>query len=227
MTAPLSEGNRLLAGMPRASREFVLGAGRRVRLGANDILSEPRERIHYVYFPTDGVIALMSDVDGCEALALGLIGSEGMVGASMMLGPRLLPLRARVQEAGWALRVKATDLQETLAESPRVRRQVLRYLYTVLAQLTQTAACAVSHVVDARMAYWLLMTHDRARGDRIALTHDMLAQMLGVRRSGVTTAAGSLQARQLIAYTRGQVSILDRGGLELASCDCYRAVHGI
>jgi len=227
MTASAGDGNRLLTRMPRSGRETLLGLGKRVRLVANEVLGEPRDRIRYVYFPTDGVIALMSEVDGCEALALALIGNEGMVGASAMLGARLLPLRVRVQEAGWALRITATELQHTLSESPGFRRQLQRYLYSVFAQLTQTATCAVSHVVDVRLAYWLLMTHDRARGDRFALTHGVLAQMLGVRRSGVTTAAGSLQARHLIAYTRGQVSILDRAGLELATCDCYHAVRGI
>lgn len=226
VTTASTEGNGLLSGLPRRRREIFLSACEHVPLKVNDILGEPGERIRHVYFPTDGVVALMSGVDGRDALALALIGSEGMLGASVMLGVRLLPLRARVQETGSALRIKLADLKRTLLEAPLLKRELHDYLYSVLVQLGQTAACAVFHVVDLRIAYWLLMTHDRARADSFVLTHNTLARMLGVRRSGVTTAAGLLQDRNLISYTRGQVSILDREGLEHASCDCYWTARG-
>ena len=218
--------NRLLAALPRKDRQHLLASCEPVELMLADILGNPGDPIRYVYFPTDSVVSSVMPIDGGAGLEVRLIGNEGMLGSSAMLGIELLPLRARVQETGSALRIKVPELQRVVIETPNLRRQLLLYFSSVLAQLGQTAACAVFHVVEARIAYWLLMTHDRSGGDRFMLTHDVLAHMLGVRRSGVTTAAGLLQARDLISYTRGHVSILDREGLEQAACDCYWTVSG-
>lgn len=221
-TAPDHE-NDLLAALPPREREAILGRCDRVALAPDDILGEPGERIRHAYFPTAGFTALLAEVDRHEALALGLVGSEGMLGAPLALGLHTSPWRARVQVAGGAMRIVTAELTRALAESPVLDRRLRRYLGGRLEQLTRTAACASFHVVGTRLAYWLLMAHDRAHGDRFYLTHDRLSRLLGVRRSGVTTAAGVLHARQLVHYVRGHMIVLDRAGLELAACSCYAA----
>ena len=221
------EGNGLLAGLPPREREALLGRCERVGLLPDDVLGEPGERIRHAYFPTHGFAALLAEVDGHEALALGLVGSEGMLGAPLALGLHTSPLRARVQVAGGALRIVAAELSSALAESPMLERRLRRYLGGRLEQLARTAACASFHVVGTRLAYWLLMAHDRAHGDRFYLTHDRIAHLLGVRRSGVTTAAGTLHALRLVHYVRGHMVVLDRAGLERAACSCYRADHEV
>jgi len=156
---------------------------------------------------------------------MGLIGNEGMLGASLMLGVNFAPLRALVQGNGSALRISTAEFQRDLAECPSLHRVLNRYLYVTMAQLSQTAACNHFHEIEPRLARWLLMTHDRAHSNHFHLTHEFLADMLGVRRSGITVAAGALQGKNLIGYTRGEISILDRSGLEAAACECYQAVN--
>lgn len=215
--------NELLAALPSRERDPILQLCEQITLTQDDVLGEPGERIRHVYFPIDGFIALLAGVDGHDALAVDLVGSEGMLGAPLVLGVHTSPMRARVQGSGSALRLKVADFLRALAETPVLERQLRRYLCIRLAQASQTAACASFHVVEARLACWLLMAHDRAHGDRFYLTHDRLARLLGVRRSGVTTAAGVLQAGALIEYTRGHIAVLDRGRLEQSACSCYQA----
>ena len=221
-TAPSYGSNHILDGLSRRGRDRILKECEHVTLTLNEILVEPGRRIRHVHFPIAGVIALMGAVDDREGLALGLIGSEGVLGSSLMLGTPLAPLRARVQVTGQALRIQVAALEIALADTPRLRRQLLLAHHQGMEQTAQIAACAIYHLVDVRIAYWLLMTHDRIHGDDFFLTHETLARMLGVRRSGVTAAAGLLQDRKLISYARGHVSILDRDGLEEIACDCYR-----
>lgn len=216
-------GNDILAALPPRERDSILQRSERVPLTPEEILGEPGERIRQVYFPLDGFIALVAGLNGREALAVALVGSEGMLGAPLVLGVPASPLRARVLTFGSVLRIKAADFQRELARAPAFERRLRRYLGARLAQVAQTAACASFHVVDARLACWLLMAHERAHGDRFYLTHDRLARLLGVRRSGVTAAAGVLQSRHLIRYTRGQIAVLDRAGLELMACGCQTA----
>ena len=217
--------NDLLAALPHRERVRVLKHCETVTLTRNEILGEPGERIRHVYFPFDSLISLLTHADQHGALGVALVASEGMLGASLVLGADASPLGARVQGAGSALRMKAVDFQRALIEAPILDRRLRLYVHILLAQLGQTVACAAFHVVEARLACWLLMTHDRAHGDRFYLTHVLLAQMLGVRRSGVTMAAGVLQGRKLISYTRGHIAVLDRKGLEQAACGCYRAMR--
>lgn len=166
----------------------------------------------------------MAVVGGHKPLEMGLIGNEGMLGATLALGVTNSPQRGVVQGSGTALRMTVAHLRAELRDSAALRRTLDRYLYVLMAQLSQTAACARFHAIEARLARWLLMTHDRAPSDHFYLTHDFLADMLGVRRSAVTIAAGALQHRELISYSRGRIVIVDRQGLESASCECYRAV---
>jgi CRP-like cAMP-binding protein len=216
--------NDLISMLPGKDRSRLLALCEPVELAFGTILCEADEPYHDVYFPLSGFISLVTEVSGHPQLEMGLIGSEGMLGATLMLGVDSAPLRAVVQGPGSALRMRAVDLRRQLAESPKLARTLSRYLYVLLAQLSQTAACTRFHEIQARLARWLLMTHDRAHADHFHLTHQYLADMLGVQRSAVTIAAGALQRRKLIRYTRGKISIMSRVGLEAASCECYAAV---
>jgi CRP-like cAMP-binding protein len=217
--------NLLLAALPAAERRHLLAHSESVELALGERLCEQGEPIRHVYFPTGGFISLISSIDGRSMLELGLVGTEGMLGVSLLMGVNESPLRAQVQGAGPALRIEARQFSRALVRSPVLRQALLRYLYVVMSQLAQMAACTRFHVVEARLARWLLMTRDGADSSTFNITHEFLAYMLGVRRAGISHAARSLQRRKLIRYSRGQVTILNGRGLENASCECY-AVGG-
>lgn len=215
--------NRLLAALPRAERERFVADCEPVALAFAQVLAESGERIRHVYFPQGCLIALTASTDARGSLEVGLIGDEGMLGATLALDGERSLLRALVQGAGPALRMEAQPFRGALAASPALRCELNRYLCVMLRQLAQASACNRFHVLEERLARWLLMTQDRAHADAFLLTHAFMAQMLGVRRVGVTKAASSLQERKLISYRRGHVEVLDRPGLEAAACGCYAA----
>lgn len=213
--------NQLLAGLPEDERQQLLARTETVSVSLGDVLAEPGEALTWVYFPLDSYISLITPVDGRPGLEVGLVGDEGMLGASLMLDVNRSPVRAVVQGAGPALRMDADAFLDELALAGEFQRVLKHYLYVVIAQLGQTAACTHYHRVEARLARWLLMTHDRAHSDTFTITHEFLSFILGVRRAGITEAANEFQSRALISYRRGQVTVLDRQGLEANACNCY------
>ena len=216
--------NRLIERLPRNERASVLERCEVVELAFGDILSETGPVIHHVYFPLNGFISLVTVLDDRQPLEMALIGNEGMVGVTLMLGVSAAPMRAIVQGSGQTLRMKAEDFRQEVIKCPSFQQILNRYLYVMMRQFPQMAVCTHFHEIKPRLARWLLMTHDRSSSDSFYLTHDFLAGMLGVRRSGVTVAAGSLQRKDLIDYRRGEVTILNRRGLEKASCTCYQTL---
>jgi CRP-like cAMP-binding protein len=215
--------NRLIESLPSSERRRMLGSCETVELAFADVLYTPGEPLRHAYFPIGSFISLIMPVDGSAALEVGLVGNEGMFGTPLALGVAFSPVRAVVQGEGSALKMDAATFGHELDRSAALRQRIDRYIYVQLSQLAQTAACTRFHVVEARLARWLLMTQDRAHANSFHITQEFLAFMLGVRRVGVTKAASSLQNRQLIQYSRGNITVLDRRGLKAASCGCYKA----
>lgn len=220
VTAPID--NALLAGLSRAEYRRVAALLEPVTLTFGDVLHEQGERVTHVYFPNDSLVSLLTLVDRHLALEVGLVGREGMVGMAYAMGIGASPFRALVQGTGTAMRMKAAAFRKELNASASLQREVHLYAHALMAQVAKTAACNRFHVVQERLARWLLMTRDRMRSDRFRLTHDFLANMLGVRRVGVTMAAQALRQRKLITYSRGNITIMDGRGLEAAACSCYQ-----
>jgi CRP-like cAMP-binding protein len=213
--------NLLLASIPPVARRRLIAACESVELRFGMVICEQRARVRYIYFPTGGFISLLARLDGRQGLEVGLVGAEGAVGIAVALGVDIAPVGAVVQGAGSALRIEAKRFVAELGRSPALRRAISRYVYVFLCQLAGMASCARFHLVEARLARWLLMTRDRAASDDFYLTQEFMAYMLGVRRVGVTRAARILRSRRLVSYSRGYINILDVGGLTAAACSCY------
>jgi CRP-like cAMP-binding protein len=216
-----SSENRLLADLSTADRRRLFAGREPVELAVGDTLCEAGDRVRHVFFPIDGFISLIATIDRRSRLEVGLVGNEGMLGVSAILGVSSSPLLALVQGAGRAWRWDTATFRRELLRSPALLRSVNRYLYVSMSQLAQTAACTRFHFLEERLARWLLMTRDRAHSDRFRITHEFLAYILGVRRAGVTRAASALQRASLIRYRRGDLEIRDLRGLEAAACSCY------
>jgi hypothetical protein len=205
----------------------LLAYSEQVNLVHGDVLCEPGKPIRHVYFPNDAIISLLTPVDGHISVEVGLVGREGMAGMGLYLDIGVSPVLMLVQGSGTATRMKASSFRNEIKRNSTLQRELSHYLYAFMAQAAQTAACSRHHLLVARLARRLLMTLDRVQSNEFYLTHEFLAHMLGVRRVGVTRAAGLLQEKKLISYRRGNISILNRKGLERASCRCYRDVNNI
>ncbi|MET0625494.1 MAG: Crp/Fnr family transcriptional regulator [Pyrinomonadaceae bacterium] len=213
--------NHLLAALPGEDYGRLLASLESVPLPFMGVLYEGGEPIRHVYFPDDGLISLLIVMDDGTVREVGVIGNEGMLGTALALGVKSTPARALVQLPGSAMRMKAGALREELKLGGALPNALRRYAHALFAQVSQSAACVSSHAVDKRLARWLLITHDNAPGDEFEMKHEFMAMMLGVTRSVVTRAAGHLQEAEMIRYTRGRVTVLDRDGLEAMACECY------
>ncbi len=219
--------NNLLAALPKKEYEHLLPRLESVTLTLGEVLYRPAESIQYVYFPVNSMVSLLTSVEGHQALEVGMVGHEGMLGIPLALGVNISPVHALVQGTGMSMRMSAEIFKNELHQSISLQCAVYRYVYELMFQITQSAVCNRFHRVDARLARWLLMTRDRLISNQFHLTQSLLSDMLGVRRVGVTQAAGILRDRKLISYTRGEICILDSNGLEAAACHCYQIVKNI
>ena len=217
-------GNELLAALPAYDFARLAPMLEPVQIDVGEVLSEPAAPIRHIYFPNDSLISLLGVAEGRMTLEVGLVGREGMLGATVALGHDVSQVRAIVQRAGSASRMDSAKFRTEFARNPSLQRVLYRYTDTLLAQAIQIAVCSRFHVLEARLARSLLITRDRLKSDKFHLTHEFLAHALGVRRVGVTKAASALQQQGLIIYSRGNIEILDVQGLAAASCKCYEIV---
>ncbi len=213
--------NRLLTYLSREDQERLLQFLEPVELAYKRPLYNADERIEFVHFIESGVGSLVCMMADGQAAEVGTIGNEGLIGLPVLLGDSRAPSSMYVQVPGRGLRMRAAAFREQLEQSPRMRAVMLRYTHVFFNHIALTAACAHFHSLEQRCCRWLLMTHDRMPSDTFLLTHEFLAMMLGVRRAGVSVAAGALQRAGLIRYHRGRITILDRKGLEERACECY------
>ncbi|MGB7923555.1 MAG: Crp/Fnr family transcriptional regulator [Pyrinomonadaceae bacterium] len=216
--------NQLLARLPKKEYQRLLPELEEVTLPFAEVLYEPGVSIRHVYFPNDSIVSLLVEVADRSTLEVGIVGNEGMAGIGVFMGVDKSRNRAVVQGAGTALRMKAAALRKEAGHLGSLHRLLHRYSHSLLTQASQSAACNRFHRVDAQLARWLLMTHDRVRMEEFRVTQEFMSNMLGVRREGVTGAAIVLQRDQLISYSRGHVKILNRAGLEAVSCECYQII---
>lgn len=213
--------NRLLAALPRSGRQRFVAGCDQVTLTLRDVLAKAGEHARHVYFPTAGFISLVVTLDNGAQLEVAIIGNEGMLGSALALDVSVSPQLAIVQGAGTALRMSVPAFRRHCQQDAKLRERLARYVYVSMRQLAQMSACIRYHQVEARLARRLLMSRDCAGANELHLTHDFLASTLGVRRVGITQAARALQARGLIRYSRGDITIVDSAGLETRSCECY------
>ncbi len=221
------DANNLLAALPGNDYQRVLARLEPVTLHFGDELYQFGQAIDHVYFPTNSQISILTLSEGHQSLVVSMVGHEGMLGIPLALGVNESPVSALVQGAGMAWRMSAAHFHDEFQLNTLLQRNVHRYIHELMVELAQTAACNRFHHVEARLARWLLMMRDRVRSNKLHLTQDLLGHMLGVRRVGVTQAAGALRERKLISYSRGEISILDGPGLEAAACSCYRISKNI
>lgn len=218
-----TDQNLIIARLPRKERLNLLTRCTRVPLKMHEVLCHGDQSLKYVYFPIDGVISLVTLIDGKPALELGMVGREGLLGAQLALRVTKELWHALVQGEGTAWRIESAAFRRELTKSPALERTLERYLYVGVKQLATAAGCLHFHRIDERLARWLLMTQDRAESKHFVVTQEFLSFMLGVRRVSISTAAVALQRQGLITYSRGHLTVLNRKGLERAACSCYAA----
>jgi CRP-like cAMP-binding protein len=221
-TAP-SE-NRLLAALPNDEYERLFPSLQEVSFSLGEVVYEFGGHLDYVYFPTTSIVSLLYTMENGSSAEMGLTGNDGVVGIALFMGGGTMPNRAVVQSAGGALRMKAKVLQDEFALGGKFQYVLLRYTQALITQISQTAVCNRLHSVEQQLCRWLLLSHDRVKADELIMTQELIADMLGVRREGVTVAAGRLQDDGAISYVRGHIKILDRQKLETTVCECYRVV---
>jgi CRP-like cAMP-binding protein len=216
--------NRLLAALPSDEYERLHSRLEQVSFSLGEVVYEFGGHLDYVFFPTTSIVSLLYTMENGSSAEMGLTGNDGVVGIALFMGGGTMPNRAVVQSAGGALRMKAKTLQDEFALGGRFQHLLLRYTQALITQISQTAVCNRLHSVEQQLCRWLLLSHDRVKGDELIMTQELIADMLGVRREGVTVAAGRLHDAGAISYVRGHITILDRQKLEETVCECYQVV---
>jgi CRP-like cAMP-binding protein len=196
-----------------------------VSLLLGQVIYEPGEQLDHIYFPTTSIVSLLYTMEDGTSAEIGVVGNEGVVGIALFMGGETTPNRAVVQSGGHSLRMKPNVLKEEFRRGGPLQQLLLRYTQALITQMSQTAVCNRLHTVDQQLCRWLLLSHDRLDSNELTMTQELIANMLGVRREGVTVAAGHLQAAGLIRYHRGKITIVDRAGLEARACECYQVVR--
>jgi CRP-like cAMP-binding protein len=219
--------NILLNDLPLNEYKLLEAKLELVTLSFGEKIYRHDELIRYVYFPIDSLVSLLTVVDDHHAIEVGMVGNEGMLGIPLALNKGNSPGLSVVQIEGKAFRMSTEDFLSSFHQSPIFQRKIYHYIYAFVMQITQTAACNRFHLVEARLARWLLMTRDRTGSNQFNLTHHLLGEMLGCRRVGITKAASKLKLRNLISYDRGKIFIIDEMGLEAAACHCYQIVKKV
>jgi CRP-like cAMP-binding protein len=216
--------NRLLAALPKIELERLQPNLELVSLTLGQVIYESGGRLTHVYFPTDSIISLLYLMEDGATAEIGVAGEEGMVGIAVFMGGDTMPNRAVVQSAGSAYRIKAKAMQAEFLLGGVFQQRLLRYTQALITQISQTAVCNRLHSVEQQLCRWLLLSYDRLQSDKLVMTHTLIANMLGVRREGITKSAGQLQSRGMISYVRGTITLLDRAKLEATVCECYQVV---
>jgi CRP-like cAMP-binding protein len=216
--------NFLLAALPDAEWQRWRHFLEKVEMPLGEVLYESGATLTHVYFPTTSIVSLLYVMENGASAEIAVVGNEGLVGVSLFMGGESTPSRAVVQSAGHGLRLKAQLMKEEFDRAGAVLHLLLRYTQALITQMAQTAACNRHHTLDQQLCRWLLLSLDRLRANELAMTQELIANMLGVRREGVTEAALKLQQAGLISYTRGRITVLDRAGLERRTCECYAVV---
>jgi len=216
--------NHLLAALPASDYERLAPHLELIPLKLGEVLYEPGVQLRYVYFPTTSIVSLLYVMEDGASAEIAIVGNEGILGISLFMGGETTPSRAVVQSAGYGYRLKAQLLKDEFQRFGPMLHLLLRYTQALITQMAQTAVCNRHHSVDQQLCRWLLLSLDRLASNELSMTQELIANMLGVRREGVTEAAGKLQEAGLISYRRGRITVLDRPGLEARSCECYEVV---
>lgn len=222
--SPDPRQNRLLAVLPEPEYQRIFPQLQLVQLPLGKILYESGGYLGWVYFPTTAIVSLLYVMDSGESAEMAVVGNDGVLGIALFMGGATVTNRAVVQSEGNAYRMTGKNLMEEFNLSGKFQHLLLRYTLALFSQMGQTAVCNRHHSIDQQLCRWLLLSHDRLQGNELVMTQELIANMLGVRREGVTEAAGKLQRDGLIDYRRGRISILDRPGLEARVCECYEVV---
>ncbi len=221
---PHSDQNQLLAALPAAELERLASHLELVHMPLGDVLCESGSRLHYAYFPTSAIVSLHYILENGASSEIAGVGNEGMLGVSLFMGSETTPSWATVQTAGHGYRMKAALMLQEFNQARPIQRVLLRYTQALMMQISQTAVCNRHHTIEQQLCRWLLLTLDRLGCQDLTMTQELIASMLGVRREGITEAAGRLQNAGIIYYRRGHIMVLDRTGLEARVCECYHVV---
>jgi len=223
-TAGSPRQNRLLAALPENDWRRIEPHLKPVKMDLGHVVYESGVQLEYVYLPTNSIVSLLYVLADGNSAEIALVGNEGLVGISLFMGGETTPSRGVVQSEGWAYRLKGQLLKDEFTRGGEMQHLLLRYTQALLTQMAQTAVCNRHHSIDQQLCRWLLLSLDRLASDELTMTQELIANMLGVRREGVTEAAGKLQQAGLIRYSRGHITVLDRPGLEARCCECYGVV---